>query len=119
MSPDPNPVRKTLSDDQDSTPAPLGGTRAEAMQRLQIGLFGLAAMILMVMLANIVMERANQTDAATVPEAVDASASAGNAAGVKDPLADAGVVPDLPATGEAGGSKAAAQKASKPARDVP
>jgi hypothetical protein len=118
MSPDPNPARKTLSDDAEALPAPLGGTRDEAMQRLQIGLLGLAAMILMVMLANIVMERANQTDAATVPEAVDASASGQDAAGVKDPLADAGVVPDLPAS-DPGAQKDAARMGAKPARDVP
>ena len=55
MSLDPTPVRKNQRDDADSLPAPLGGTRAEAMQRLQIGLFGLAAMILMVMLVLILI----------------------------------------------------------------
>lgn len=74
---------------------PLGGTRAEAMKRLQIGLLGLAAMLLMVALANIVMERAKQSDASVVPEAVDTVTEAGGGQ-LKDPLVDAGVVPELP-----------------------
>lgn len=95
----------------DDLPAPLGRTRAEAMQRLQIGLIGLAAMILMVTLANIVMERANQTDATAVPEAVDASSGAPVADGVaKDPLADAGVVPDLPTESKADSSRERSDK---------
>ena len=36
------------------------GTRAQAVQRLQVGLFGLAAMVLLVGLANIVIEHARQ-----------------------------------------------------------
>lgn len=77
---------------------PLGGTRAEAMKRLQIGLLGLAAMLLMVALANIVMERAKQSDAAVVPEAVDPAAM-DDGTPLKDPLVDAGVVPELPSAG--------------------
>lgn len=89
MPPESDPEHEVL-------PAPLGGTRAEAMQRLQIGLLGLAAMLLMVALANIVMERAKLTDAAVVPESVDPSAKAGSTEPVKDPLVDAGVVPEMP-----------------------
>lgn len=74
---------------------PLGGARAEAIRRLQIGLLGLAAMLLMVALANIVMERAKQSDASVVPEAVDTAQKA-EPAPLKDPLVDAGVVPELP-----------------------
>lgn len=86
-----------LFDERDETnPAPLGGTREQAMQRLQIGLSGLAAMVLMVGLANIVMDRAKETDAATVPEAA-ATVAPTNAPKQNDPLVDAGVVPDLPA----------------------
>lgn len=60
--------------------------RAEAIQRLQAGLFGLAAVVLLVGLANIINERARQGDpaSATVP------APAGEGG---DPLADIGVVP--------------------------
>jgi hypothetical protein len=72
---------------------PLRGTRAQSLQRLQIGLAGLGAMVLLVGLANIIMDRAKQTDAAAVPEA--ATAVANEAPPVNDPLADAGVAPDV------------------------
>lgn len=79
-------------------PVPLGGTRSEAVRRLQIGLSGLAAMILMVALASVVLERARQTDATTVPEAAATTEPVKTAPSPKgDPLAEAGVVPDLPA----------------------
>ena len=84
---------------EDGVPAaPLGGTRAEAVQRLQFGVGGLVAMILLVGIANIVVDRARETEATTVPQAaatVEAEASQ------SDPLVDAGIVPDLPAEAEA------------------
>lgn len=76
---------------------PLGGTRAQAVQRLQIGLSGLAAMVLLVGLANIILDRVKQSDAASVPEAA-ASVVQGSSPVVNDPLADAGVAPEMPAT---------------------
>ena len=76
-------------------PAPLGGTRAEAIQRLQIGLAGMGAMVLMIGLANVIMDRANQTDS-VVPEAAATTATEPVSAPQNDPLAEAGVVPDLP-----------------------
>lgn len=92
----PEPTAPATQPTQDEPlPMPLGGTRAEAMKRLQIGLLGLAAMLLMVALANIVMERAKQSDAVAVPEAVDPAAKAAGEP-LKDPLVDAGVVPELP-----------------------
>ncbi|MDE2406147.1 MAG: hypothetical protein KGM17_15860 [Sphingomonadales bacterium] len=60
------------------------------MKRLQIGLFGLAAMLLLVALANIIMERARLADSATGELAASSTASAASAA---DPLADLGVIP--------------------------
>lgn len=104
MSPEPT-LTGAPSSQEDPLPLPLGGTRAEALKRLQIGLLGLAAMLLMVALANIVMERAKQSDAAVVPESVDPAAKP-DGAPMKDPLVDAGVVPELPsADGEAGTRK--------------
>jgi hypothetical protein len=76
-------------------PAPLAGTRAQAIQRLQVGLFGLGAMILLVGLANIIMTNARRHDAEVVAQA--APAAPGATAPASDPLADAGVVPDMPA----------------------
>jgi hypothetical protein len=67
------------------------------VQRLQVGLFGLAAMILLVALANIIRNNADQNDATVVPEAAPSLAAEPKAPAVSDPLADAGVVPEAPA----------------------
>jgi hypothetical protein len=73
---------------------PLTGTRSQSVQRLQVGLAGLGAMALLIGLANVIMDRAKQTDAASVPEAA-ATAGESPRASVSDPLADAGVAPDV------------------------
>ena len=80
--------------------APLGGTRAEAIQRLQVGLFGLFSMVLVVGVANIVYNRAQVTEDASVPEAAPTTEPT-EAPPQRDPLADAGVVPDIPTEAEA------------------
>src|SRR5579864_163579 len=64
--------------------------RAQAVHRLQIGLFGLAAMLLLVGLANIIMDRARLAESAAPAPEVTASGGAHKAS---DPLADIGVVP--------------------------
>lgn len=64
--------------------------RTQAVHRLQIGLFGLAAMLLLVGLANIIMDRARQSEADAGPAAAVAAPSAEAGA---DPLADIGVAP--------------------------
>ncbi|QIG54886.1 hypothetical protein G6N82_12640 [Altererythrobacter sp. BO-6] len=71
-------------------------SRSEMMQRLQVGLAGLAAMVLLVGLANIIQDRARVSDELAVPEAAPTVAPSGPPA-LSDPLADAGVVPDMPA----------------------
>ena len=76
--------------------APLSGTRSQSMQRLQIGLFGLAAMILLVSLASIIDKNARENEARVVPEAAPTAASEAKGTPAADPLADAGVVPDMP-----------------------
>ena len=77
--------------------APLGGTRSESMQRLQVGASLLLGIILIVGLANVIEERAKQSDEGVVPEAAATVAPTETTAAANDPLADAGVVPDLPA----------------------
>ena len=79
--------------------APLGGTRQQNVQRLQVGIAGIAAMILLVGLASIVIDQARLTEESVVtaqggPAAVPVEEAP---AGPSDPLADIGVVPDLPA----------------------
>jgi len=80
---------------------PIRGARAELtprdhmVQRLQVGIAGLASMVLLVALASIIMQRAKETEANTVPEAA-ATVAAEDDRRSRDPLADAGVVPDIP-----------------------
>lgn len=70
------------------------------MQRLQVGLFGLTAMVLLVGLANIVINNAKKNEAGVVPEAAPTVAASGPVQPASDPLADAGVVPAMPSTAE-------------------
>jgi len=93
MAIDPRELFKTAPKVEEAMPSPLGGTRAERIQRLQVGGFGLAAMVLMVALADIVISRARETEAASVPETAPMAEAS---VAPRDPLADAGVVPDLP-----------------------
>lgn len=66
--------------------------RAQAVHRLQVGLFGLCAMLLIVGLANIIMDRARMVDSTDPIHAVVA-ADAKPKKPATDPLADIGVVP--------------------------
>ncbi len=75
--------------------APLGGTRSEAIQRLQVGLSGLAAMVLLVGVASVIQNRAQVAEDTKVPGAAPTTEPTANVP-QRDPLADAGVVPDLP-----------------------
>jgi len=71
--------------------------RAQAVNRLQVGLFGLGAIFLLISLANVIMERVTLANrAAALDPAVEASATAAN-----DPLVDMGVAPELPVGGGA------------------
>lgn len=74
---------------QHYVPATAREIRAQAVHRLQIGLFGLAAMLLIVGLANIIMDRARLGEVgATVSQGAAATATTAS-----DPLADIGVIP--------------------------
>jgi hypothetical protein len=76
--------------------APLGGTRAEAQQRLQVGLAGLATMVLMIGLASVLGNQADINEEMAVPDAAPTTEPT-ETAPQRDPLADAGIVPELPA----------------------
>jgi hypothetical protein len=78
------------------TQAPLAGSRSQSIQRLQVGLFGLAAMVLLVALANIIRNSADQNEATVVPEAAPTMVAQPKDDTASDPLVDAGVVPDMP-----------------------
>ncbi len=81
-------VQKVVAEPQHFVPPSPRELRAQAVHRLQVGLFGLAAMLLLVGLANIIMDQAQQSD----PVPVEATATA-SAKAASDPLADIGVVP--------------------------
>lgn len=66
--------------------------RQEGLQRVQIGLTGLAGVVLLVGLANIVIEKARVDDAALPPPTVP-TVSTTNAVSPKEPLAELGVQP--------------------------
>jgi hypothetical protein len=83
-----------LEPDEFSTPP--SQARAEAIQRLQIGLFGIGAMVLLVGLASIIGSQADLADQAAVPEAAPTTEPSA-APPQANPLADAGVVPDIAA----------------------
>lgn len=65
--------------------------RAQAVQRLQAGLFGIAAVLLMVGLANVITDRARMTEESG--RTPTAEGGANDTAIKSDPLADIGVVP--------------------------
>src|SRR5687768_15919976 len=111
MAIDPAEILRPATREGPHIVAPLAGTRSQSIQRLQIGLFGLAAMILLVSLASIFLSAAEQNEARVVPEAAPTVAAEGGTAPVSDPLADAGVVPDMPddARGQAGDAAPALQ----------
>jgi hypothetical protein len=66
--------------------------RQEGLQRVQVGLTGLAGIVLLVGLANIVIDKARMDDAALPPPVVP-TLSANAVATAKDPLAELGVQP--------------------------
>ena len=65
--------------------------RQEGLQRVQIGLTGLAGVVLLVGLANIVIDKARIDDPAVPPPTV--STLDDNAVAPKEPLAELGVQP--------------------------
>lgn len=75
---------------------PASQSRQEAIQRLQIGVFGIAAMLLLVGLASIIGSQAEITEEAAVPEAAPTTEPSPTPTQA-NPLADAGVVPDIAA----------------------
>lgn len=85
-------VVEPLTGPQHFIPPSARELRGQAVQRLQAGLFGIAAIVLIVGLANIINDRAREAEAAAGPSAAVAGAAPSGAAKT-DPLADIGVVP--------------------------
>ena len=78
--------------------------RAQAVHRLQIGLAGLAGMLLLVGLANIIMDRAQSSVTGGAPQAGAVATKTGEAG---DPLAEIGMAP---ASSSSSGTRAPAAK---------
>jgi hypothetical protein len=76
--------------------------RAEAVHRLQIGMSGLAAMLLLVGLANIIMDRARINDDLGAPASSASPKKTGEAG---DPLAEIGVAPSSGSSASAPAAK--------------
>ncbi|MEE4152670.1 MAG: hypothetical protein V2I27_00770 [Erythrobacter sp.] len=73
--------------------------RGETIQRLQIGVTTLAVMLTMIALASILGTQAKLAEEAAVPDAAPTTEPTA-APAQRDPLADAGVVPDIPTDDE-------------------
>lgn len=104
-------------DDDILAAAPLGGTRTEAMQRLQIGLTGLTTIIVLVGLASVIGGQAELAEEAAVPDAAPTTEPT-EAPAQSDPLADAGVVPDIPAEPETAQEPAIVPDIDPPAKGL-
>lgn len=77
------------------TPEPYTPRQGETFHRLQVGLIGLGAMVLLVGVANMIMDRAQEVEDTTVPEAAPTVEPSPTPTQNKA-LENAGVVPDLP-----------------------
>lgn len=85
-------IVEAITTPQHFSPPTARELRAQGVHRLQVGLFGLCAMLLIVGLANIIMDRARLTDSREPVEEVIAVDAAPKKP-ASEPLADIGVVP--------------------------
>lgn len=83
-----------------SAAAERGRQRSQSIQRLQIGLSAFGAVVLLIGLAQVIFDRALRSEAAAVPSAAATTAPPEETPVQSNPLAEAGVVPDLPADPE-------------------
>lgn len=93
----PNRILEPVTTPQHFSPPSARDLRAQAVHRLQVGLFGLCAMLLLVGLANIIMDRARLSETEDpIKEVIAVDAPPEKKA--TDPLADIGVVPSADPT---------------------
>ena len=91
-------IIKPVATPQHFAPSTPRDLRAQAVHRLQVGLFGLCAMLLLVGLANIIMDRAREAEAQD--PVVEPVPTVEPTKAATDPLADIGVVPAADPTPE-------------------
>ena len=102
------PLGSQVAAPQHFVPPSARELRAQSIHRLQVGLFGLAVVLLVVALANIIMDRARPAEGPAEVAPMDVKDPPTKAA--SDPLADIGVVPKAAPT--------PAAKAGPPAETV-
>jgi hypothetical protein len=99
----PHRVHDPLTAPQHFAPPSARELRALAVQRLQAGLFGIAAVLLVVGLANIINDRSRLAEQAGSSASARPSSSA--SPGTSDPLVDIGVMPSsVPSEAPAAGA---------------
>lgn len=101
MALDPHEILQAGTGPDGMPPAQLAGTQQQRLHRLQVGLLGLGGILLLVGLANIIISGARESEQQAATELPPATTEDLPDPGPRDPLADAGVAPDLPAEGEA------------------
>lgn len=95
-------MARTVAAPQHYAPPTTRELRAQTVHRLLIGLSGLAGMLLLVGLANIIMNRAQESGSTmSAPQGTKEKSSA------SDPLADIGVAPAATPSGGDAAEKAA------------
>lgn len=92
-------MARTVAAPQHYAPPSIRELRAQTVHRLLIGLAGLAGMLLLVSLANIIMTRAEMSDRQEGTPAAEKSTAS-------DPLADIGVAPAAVPSGSQAAGKA-------------
>jgi hypothetical protein len=110
-----------VDDAQHFVPPSKRELRTQAVHRLQVGLLGLAAILLLIALASAIMQHARQAeDAATLANGgIGARSSVARpSSGPGDPLADMGVAPEMRA-GRAPGAATPAPAPRSPVLAVP
>lgn len=93
-------IVESVTTPQHNTPPSVRELRTQSVHRLQVGLLGMCAMLLLVGLANIIMERAMLSEDKTDPTEEVIAVDAEPKKPAADPLADIGVVPSADPTPE-------------------
>lgn len=89
----PSRIVEPITAPQHFVPPTARELRSQAVHRLQVGLFGLCAMLLIVGLANIIMDRARLSEGTREPVEAVVAVDAEVKKPASEPLADIGVVP--------------------------
>ena len=82
-----------------------------------MGAVGVVAVLLLIGLASIIKDRATETENTSVAEAAATMAPSASTAAA-DPLAEAGVVPDIPSSDSPRADRATTRSAGTTAQDV-